>query len=310
MIDAPEPGAPGLSNDFESHRAHLTRLAYRMLGSIAEAEDAVQDGYLRWHGLERADIDNPRAFLCRVVTRLCLDRLRQSRTQRERYVGVWLPEPLVEEWSVNAQPAALTEQEVSTALMMALERLSPLERAAFILHDVFDMAFDEVATTLGRTEASCRQLASRARNRVVAAKPRFTVDHQEGTRLTEAFFVAARSGDATGLQSLLAATATFHSDGGGRRRAALRTIRGADKIGRFYAGLARKGATVEPLWTRQVRIDGLPGLISVEHDGTLQTTAFQLEAGRIQAIFMVRNPDKLRHLLALLPESVARQVIH
>ncbi|MFD2438807.1 sigma-70 family RNA polymerase sigma factor [Modicisalibacter luteus] len=180
MSDPQGARTPNASHEFEAHRAYLTRLAYRMLGSIAEAEDAVQDGYLRWHRQDTARVDNPRAFLNQVVTRLCLDRIKQTRNQREHYVGVWLPEPLVEDWSAAEHAASPVDQDVTVALMLALERLSPLERAAFILHDIFDMAFDDVATALGRTEAACRQLASRARRRVISAKPRFKIDPNEG----------------------------------------------------------------------------------------------------------------------------------
>ncbi|EPC03165.1 hypothetical protein L861_22920 [Litchfieldella anticariensis FP35 = DSM 16096] len=309
MTDARATWEPEPSHDFENHRAHLMRLAYRMLGSVAEAEDAVQDSYLRWHNQNRDNVDDPRAYLSRIVTRLCLDRLKQARTQREVYVGPWLPEPLVEEWSATTLPPQHIEQDVSTALMVALERLSPLERAAFILHDIFEMEFEDVATTLGRTEAACRQLASRARSHVVTSRPRFNLDQEEGVRLTEAFFEASRSGDAANLQALLMDAARLHSDGGGRKRAALRVIEGARNISRFFAGLVRKGFAPKPIWTRQVRIDGLPGILSVERDGSLQTTAIEVCDGRIQAIFVVRNPDKLRHLEAMLPAPVARQVV-
>ncbi|WP_148253449.1 sigma-70 family RNA polymerase sigma factor [Aidingimonas lacisalsi] len=300
---------PNHRYDFEAHRAYLTRLAYRMLGSVAEAEDAVQDGYLRWCHQDPNDVNDPRAYLARVVTHLCLDRLKQARTQREVYIGPWLPEPLVEEWSTSAQSGGHIEEDVSTALMLVLERLSPLERAAFILRDIFDMEFDEIASALERSEAACRQLASRARTHVVASRPRFQPDQEESIRLIDAFLEASRSGNDTKLQSLLIDTATLHSDGGGRRRAALRIIEGSHKIGRFYAGLARKGITAKPLWTRLVRVDGLPGVLSVEHDGALQTTAIEIGAGSILTIYVVRNPDKLRHLKAMLPEHVARQVI-
>lgn len=310
MTDTRAARQPKPSHDVENHRAHLMRLAYRMLGSVAEAEDAVQDSYLRWHNQDRGDVDDPRAYLSRIVTRLCLDRLKQARTQREVYIGPWLPEPLVEEWSATTPPTSHIEQDVSTALMMALERLSPLERAAFILHDIFDMEFEDVAAALGRTKAACRQLASRARSNIVASRPRFSLDHEASAHLIEAFFEASHSGDAAGLQALLTETAALHSDGGGRKRAALRVVEGARNIACFFAGLARKGITAEPIWTRQVRIDGLPGILSVEHDGTLQTTAIEVCDGRIQTIFVVRNPDKLRHLEAMLPEWVARQVVH
>lgn len=236
------------ATEFERHRAHLTALAYRMLGSVAEAEDAVQDAFLRWHRTDRTGVAEPRAFLARVVTRLCLDRLKAARHRRETYVGPWLSEPLVEDPALAVPPPEDLARDVSVALMLALERLSPLERAAFLLHDGFDLGFDEIAAALGRSEAACRQLASRARANVQAARSRFAVDAAERTRLAAAFFAASRSGDAVALRDLLATEATLHTDGGGRRRAALNVIAGAGRIARFFAGLARKGRNPTPLW--------------------------------------------------------------
>lgn len=290
--------------DLEQHRGYLMGLAYRMLGELAEAEDVLQDAYMRWHGADRQAIDNPRAFLATTVTRLCLDHLKEARRRRETYVGAWLPEPLIAEHSLSAEAAAALVDDVSFALLMALERLSPLERAAFLLHDVFDMEFDEIAQVLGRSAAACRQLASRARANVRAARPRFPVAPEESARLAEAFFTASRSGDTAALQNLLAETAVFHSDGGGRKLAALRPIVGVDKLCRLFAGLARKARGAPPLWRHDTTINGLPGFVTVEYDGTLQTTALEIADGRIAAIYVVRNPDKLTHLLPLLPAAV------
>lgn len=285
---------------FERHRAELFGLAYRMLGSVAEAEDVVQDAWLRWQEVEREKVENPRAYLSAIATRLCLDRLKSARQRREIYVGPWLPEPLLEDPSLISLPDEETSQDVSVALMLALERLSPLERAVFILHDVFEMGFDEVAKALGRSEAACRQLASRARASIHAARPRFAVRPDEGDSIAQAFFAASRSGDTSALRSLLAEAAVLHTDGGGRKRAALNLIGGAEKVCRFFAGLARK-KRLQPVWSRQLLINGLPGIATMEADGTLQTMALEIEAGRIRAIYVVRNPDKLKHVAALLP---------
>lgn len=296
------------TRDLQEHRRYLTGLAYRMLGEVSEAEDVVQDAYVRWHNADRARVANPRAYLSTVVTRLCLDRLKEARRRRETYVGAWLPEPLIEDTSPAVAPVEEVAESVSVALMLALERLSPLERAAFLLHDVFDMGFDEIAPALGRSAAACRQLASRARGHVRTARPRFTVKPDEGARLAEAFLAASRAGDTAALRDLLVESATLHGDGGGRKRANLSPIRGADKICRFFAGLARKVEDARPVWNKLVAVNGLPGFVTVERDGTLQTTALEVEDGRIVAIYVVRNPDKLTHVLPLVPDSVRAAV--
>jgi RNA polymerase sigma-70 factor (ECF subfamily) len=287
--------------DFEAHRAHLKGLAYRMLGSVSEAEDAVQDAYLRWHDTARGEIENPRAYLSRVITRLCLDRLKSARHRREIYVGPWLPEPLVADAGMVTMPEEGVARDVSVALMLVLERLSPLERAAFILHDVFDMDFDEVAAALGRSEATCRQLARRARGHVDEARPRFAVAQEDGREIAEAFFAASRSGDAGAIKALLAETAMLHSDGGGRKAAALNLIEGADRISRFFAGLTQKIGSIVPRWSKWTTINGLPGVVTIEYDGTLQTTAFEVEAGQVTAVYVVRNPEKLKHIESIVP---------
>jgi RNA polymerase sigma-70 factor (ECF subfamily) len=289
---------------FEEHRSLLTGLAYRMLGSVADAEDVVQDTYLRWHRTDRDSVQNPRAFLSTVVTRLCLDRLKEARHRRESYVGTWLPEPLLAERATQDTPAEELAVDASVALMLALERLSPLERAAFLLHDVFDMNFSEVAASLDRDVATCRKLASRARIHVREARPRFEVDQAESTRVAEAFFAATRSGDSSRLRELLAEDAVLSSDGGGKKAAVLRPIVGGEKINRFLTGLAKKIAHAMPRWHRAMLINGLPGWVSVEPDGTLQTTALEIIDGKVAAIYITRNPDKLRHLARWVPEGL------
>lgn len=280
-------------HDFEAHRRYLTGLAYRMLGSVAEAEDVVQDAYLRWHGADREVVADIRGYLARIVTRLCLDHLKSARVRREHYVGPWLPEPVLDDAPFAAEDSP---HDLSMTLMLALERLSPLERAAFLLHDVFDVDFPEVAEALGRTEAACRQLASRARTHVRESRPRFAVSASDGARLAEAFVTAARSGDAEGLTRILAEGAVLHSDGGGKHRAALRPILGRDKISRFFVGIARKQASFEGFGFTAAQINGQPGFVIEEPGGGLQTLSFEIHNGQIAAVYVVSNPDKLKHL--------------
>ena len=229
---------------FESHRRALTGLAYRMLGSRAEAEDVVQDAYLRWHEADHATIEEPRRYLGTVVTRLCLDRMKSARARREVYVGQWLPEPVVDE-ALDAETAGGLAHDLSVALMLVLERLSPLERASFLLHDVFGLDFAEVGRALDRGEAACRQLAARARAHIEDGRPRFPASQEDGRRLAAAFALAVQSGDTVTLMKLLAEDAVLYTDGGGKRVAALNPIFGAEKILRFIAGITRKnlGAT-------------------------------------------------------------------
>jgi RNA polymerase sigma-70 factor (ECF subfamily) len=285
---------PSMSNQdaadsFDPLRPKLVRIAYRMLGSVAEAEDTVQDAFLRWLDTDRSAVREPEAFLRRIVTRLCLDALKSARRQRETYVGPWLPEPVVEDGQDDMD-------DVTLPLMIALERLSPLERAAFLLHDVFGLGFDEVAETIGRDPASCRQLASRARTHVRAERPRFPVSKERGLEIAQAFFAASRGGDMTTLRSLLAADVTIHSDGGGKRAAALAPIVGVEEVIALHATLARIFAQNMSRVVRFGLINGLPGFVTVEGDGILQTTAIEIVEGKIAAVYIVRNPEKLRHL--------------
>jgi RNA polymerase sigma-70 factor (ECF subfamily) len=276
---------------FDPLRPRLVRVAYRMLGSVADAEDVVQEAFLRWREADLDEVREPEAWLRRVVTRLSLDVLKSARRRREVYVGPWLPEPVVE-------PEDAEEvEDVTLPLMLALERLSPLERAAFLLHDVFGAGFDEVAEALGRDAAACRQLASRARTHVRAARPRFDVPAARGMEIAEAFLAASRTGDVAGLKAMLTEDVALHADGGGVRPAALRTIVGLDDVMKVFTRLAERFAETGP-WEliRVGRINGLPGFVTREADGILQTTALLIEDGRIAAIYLVRNPDKLKHL--------------
>jgi RNA polymerase sigma-70 factor, ECF subfamily len=284
--------------DFEPHRRHLAGLAYRMLGSVTEAEDIVQEAYLRWHGADRDRVAEPRAFLARIVTRLCLDQLKSARVRRETYIGPWLPEPVLDTALFAAEGTGDYAEDLSVALMLTLERLSPLERAAFLLHDVFDTGFAEIALALGRSEAACRQLAARARSHVRDARPRFAVAPEDGARVAEAFLAAVLTGDAAALTLLLAGSARLHSDGGGKKPAALNVIEGGDKVARFFLGLARKNAGRNFREIRAARINGLPGFVAIEQDGSAMTAGFEIADGVVTAIYLMRNPDKLRHLAA------------
>jgi RNA polymerase sigma-70 factor (ECF subfamily) len=270
-------------------RPRLIRVAYRMLGSVADAEDAVQEAFIRWMKADRAEVREPEAFLRRTVTRLCLDQLKSARHQRETYLGPWLPDPIVEEEQ--------EDDDVTLPLMLALERLSPLERATFLLHDVFGLSFEEVAATIERDPAACRQLAARARVHVREARPRFHVEKQRGLEIAGAFFAASRSGDMAALAAMLAADVSLHADGGGKRPAAMRPIFGFDhvmKVHRALAALFRRHGSSELV--RLGFISGLPGFVTREADGELQTTALDIEDGRVAAIYVMRNPDKLRHV--------------
>ncbi|MFZ2066644.1 MAG: sigma-70 family RNA polymerase sigma factor [Xanthobacteraceae bacterium] len=280
---------------FEAHRHALTGLAYRMLGSRAEAEDVVQDAYLRWHDTDRAAVEQPRRYLGTVVARLCLDRMKSAQARREIYVGQWLPEPVVDE-SFDDGSAGDLAHDISVALMLVLERLSPLERASFLLHDVFGLDFAEVARTLGRGEAACRQLAARARAHIEDGRPRFSPSPEEGRRLATAFQAAITSAKPEVLTRLLAEDAVLYTDGGGKRVAALQPIRGADKIMRFFEGIVRKNPGLATIGARPAIVNGLAGFVLHEDDGSIETMAFEHHDGRIVAIYVVRNPEKLQHV--------------
>ena len=290
---------------FEAHRPRLVRLAYRMLGSVAEAEDVVQDAWLRWQQTDRSKVEAAPAFLSRIVTRLCLDVMKSARSRRETYVGSWLPEPMIEE------PDAVDDDDLTLTLMLALERLSPLERAAFLLHDVFGVPLDEVAQTVERDPAAVRQLAARARKHVQEQRPRYPVAEEEGSRIAAAFFTASRSGDTQALRAILAQNVVVRSDGGGKVIAFINPIFGLERVLRMYEGLKRKldRQPARDLF-RPMRINGLPGYISYERDDVFQTTAFAIENGKIVEIYITRNPDKLRHVIAALGISDTQATQH
>jgi RNA polymerase sigma-70 factor (ECF subfamily) len=293
---------------FEPYRRRLLGLAYRMLASMADAEDAVQEAYLRWHGADRDTVSDPRAFLMTTTTRICLDMLTSARARREEYVGPWLPEPVVDTAALAPDSRTELAEDLSVALLLTLDRLSPLERAAFLLHDVFDFSFSEVATALQRSDAACRQLAARARAHVravrprgAAAPPRSDEIDAKHAQLMSAFLAATGSGDLNALTQLLADDVRVVTDGGGKVRAALDVVDGADRAARFLVDVTRKrpGAWWRDDFTlRFATINGLPGVIVDAPEGPVQTAAFEIESDVIRALYVVRNPDKLQHLAA------------
>jgi RNA polymerase sigma-70 factor (ECF subfamily) len=285
---------PGAADPFDEHRGALFAVAYRMLGSVADAEDIVQDAFLRWREAARDDVESPRAFLTTIVTRLCIDHLRSARVRREEYVGPWLPEPvLVAE--APEEPVEMAES-LSMAFLVLLESLTPAERAALLLREVFDYEYAEVAKILGKTEANCRQLVRRARERVAEGRPRFDASIEAREALTHRFLAACATGDLEGLLGLLSSEVTLYSDGGGKVRAALNPIRGADRVARFLVGIARKAP--EGISVRPAIVNGEAGFVATVDGATHSVWTFRFGASSIDAIYVVNNPDKLKHVAA------------
>ncbi|HEY9335416.1 MAG TPA: RNA polymerase sigma-70 factor [Kribbella sp.] len=281
-----------LAREFAEHRAVLVGAAYRVVGSVSDAEDVVQEAWLRWSAIEHDDIRDVRAYLIRITTRLALNRLREQKARREQYVGPWLPEPLA---TGEDDPAAAAElaDSVSMAMLVVLETLSPLERATFVLREVFDLPYDEIADTLGRSEAAVRQLAHRARSHVHARQPRHHVDKASHDELTMRFMQAAGSGDFDQVVALLAPDAVLISDGGGKKRAALRPIQGAEKIARWLFAVIAENPGFE------IRMGTLNGEVAyIAYDGDEPDTVAFLEVsdGLISDLYLIRNPDKLRQV--------------
>jgi RNA polymerase sigma-70 factor, ECF subfamily len=296
IADGQHDRGADLAAEFETLRPQLTRVAYGMLGSLAEAEDVVQEAWLRLGRADREEIDDLRAWLTTVVGRLALDALGSARRRRESYVGEWLPEPLVEEYGEAAGDDPTLDEAVSTALLVVLERLSPAERTAFLLHDVFDLPFEKVADVVGRSPAAVRQLAARGRAHVEAGKPRFPADAGEEARLAAAFALAWQEGDHGALLGVLDPDAVMRSDGGGKVKTAGKPLLGADRIARALLGLrraaARRGRETDG---RLARVNGSTGLVLVDEEAT-SVVSLTIDAGRITAVDIVRNPEKLGRL--------------
>lgn len=272
---------------FQSHRRALFGVAYRMLGSIADAEDALQDSFVRWAAADHTSIECPAAFLRQVVTRVCLDHMKKVRRRREDYIGPWLPEPAI---------ADEETEDVTLPLLVALERLSPLERAAFLLHDVFGEKFEVVARVLNRDVAACRQLAHRARENVQSERPRFPIERGRGLQIAEAFFEASRGGNLDALSAMLASDVSLHVDGGGKRPAAGRVLRGRVEVEEAIRAVSRIISALPFQLIRYAFVNGLPGFVTREADGILQTTALWIDEHQVKGIYIMRNPEKLEHL--------------
>jgi RNA polymerase sigma-70 factor (ECF subfamily) len=280
---------------FESQRRYLGAVAYRLLGSLTDAQDVLQEAWLRWQAVDHGTVDDPRAYLTTVVTRLCYDQLGSARVRRESYYGEWLPEPLVSDEDSPAEHAERGES-VSLAVLALMEHLTPAERAAFVLHDVFAVGFEEIAATLERTPEAARQLASRARRRVRGDARRGTVDPAAHRQAVSAFAAASANGDIQGLLAVLDPDVVWHSDGGGIVSAGVRPILGADRVSRLVAGLVAKW------WTpgasaAEATVNGEPGLVFYAADGRVGgVLAFTVADGRITGAYIVVNPEKLTHV--------------
>lgn len=284
-----------LAAEFDEHRAVLVGAAYRVVGSVVDAEDVVQETWLRWAAADREEVREVRAYLIRITTRLALNRLRQQKARREQYVGPWLPEPIISTRDED-DPAAVAEvaDSVSMAMLVVLETLTPLERAAFVLREVFDLPFGEIADTLGRSEAAVRQLAHRARGHVHARQPRHRVDKARHAEVTNKFLTAAWSGDLDGMVSLLAPDVMLVSDGGGIKKAALRPMQDPGKISRWLLALLTPDQEAYNFEIRLTELNGDQAIVFYDGEEVDSAGFLELdESGRINRIYVVRNPEKL-----------------
>lgn len=294
MTDVAASSSESVLAEFQRHRPTLFGIAYRMLGSVADAEDVLQDAWLKWSAAAGEGVDQPRAYLARIVTNLSLNRLKSAAVRRESYVGPWLPEPLV---SAEDEAGSAIEQAeaVSLAMLVVLETLSPLERAVFVLRDVFGYSSGEIAAMLNRSETSVRQVGSRARAHVQARRPRYDAPADVRRRVTDEFLAACVGGDLNKIMAMLAPDVAAWTDGGGKIKAALRPVRGADRVARWTLGVMRKSLP-EP-GMRPVLVNGQPGVLITSVGQPDTVAAIDLDAdGKITAIRLIRNPDKLRHL--------------
>jgi RNA polymerase sigma-70 factor (ECF subfamily) len=282
---------------YEELRPLLFSIAYRMLGSASEAEDIVQESFLRFHQAhEEQEIGNVKAYLAQITTRLSIDHLRSARVRRETYTGTWLPEPLLTEQVPDVAQHAETADSLSMAFLVLLESLSPVERAVFLLREVFDYPYDEIAQTIGRSEENARQLAVRARRHVEERRPRFEADKKARDELAGRFFAAAEDGDTEGLRKLLADDVVFYGDGGGKGPAIARPLYGADKVARFMEGLVRQAHRLE-ITLEPTEVNGEPGAVARDKDGNVASVlSVQVADGQIVSLRSVVNPDKLAHL--------------
>ena len=283
---------------YEELRPLMFSIAYRMVGSVSEAEAIVQEAFLRYHRAtaEDEEIRSPKAYLSAITTRLAIDYLRSARVRRESYVGTWLPEPLLTEPEPDVSEHAETADSLSMAFLVLLESLSPVERAVFLLREVFEYGYDEIATMIGKSEDNCRQLAVRARRQIEAKKPRFEASRQRREELSQRFFAAADRGDEEGLLKLLAADVVAYGDGGGKARAFPRPVYGRDKVGRLLSSIRDRDRLLFARW-QHAEINGQPGAVFLDDAGrTVLIVTLDIADDLVQSVRAVSNPDKLRHL--------------
>jgi RNA polymerase sigma-70 factor, ECF subfamily len=280
------------TEDFERHRSLLFSIAYRMLSSVTDAEDIVQEAYLRWREVPEAEVRSPKSYLSAVVTRLSIDRLRSARVQREEYVGPWLPEPLISERAEEIADSTELDETLSMAFLVLLESLNPMERAVFLLREVFDYDYDEISRIVDKSEANCRQIAHRARQSVATRRPRFERSPEQEERLTQQFVEACTSGDMEGLVGLLSEEVTLWSDGGGKVAAAPYPIHGPERVARFLLGVLRTvppGFSARPTWVNRG-----PCVVGYVDGHPTSVVTLDVANGRLQGVRIVVNPDKLR----------------
>lgn len=279
---------------FNRHRPLLFAIAYRMLGSAMDAEDMVQESFLRWQQRQEVEIKAPKAYLTTIITRLCLDHLGSARVQRETYIGPWLPEPLMSEPAVDAANEVALADSLSLAFLVLLENLSPVERAVYLLREVFDYEYGEIARIVGKQEANCRQMVSRARQHIVARRPRYAPSPEQQERLAGEFMQLCTTGDMQGLMALLAEDIVLQSDGGGKAQAALLPLHGSERVATFLLAILRKAPA--PLTYRPARINGQPGFIAYLDNQPYGVMTLDIGNNLIRGIYIVVNPDKLQGL--------------
>lgn len=291
---------PGALAVFDQYRGLLFSIAYRMLGSVADAEDMVQEAFLRWQGVSASAVHSPRAFLVTVISRLCINQLQSARAQREDYIGQWLPEPLVTAPEVDPSATIRTEETLSMAFLLLLERLTPMERAVFLLREVFDYEYSEIAETLGQSEPNCRQILHRAKQHVTGMSPRFEVSAERRDELLHEFLRATSQGDLSALVALLSRDAVLHSDGGGKAPAVPNLVRGGDNVARAILGAIKK-LIPRNLVSRMAQVNGEPGVVSYLDGRAFSVLTLDVASGRIRGVYIVTNPAKLARLPGLPP---------
>ena len=292
---APKNNSENRLEDFNQHRSLLFAIAYRMLGSVMDAEDMVQETFLRWQKNSEQAIDSTKAYLTTIITRLCIDHLRSARVRREQYVGPWLPEPIVTEQSADPIASVELSDSLAMAFLVLLERLSPIERAVFLLRQVFDYDYEEISRIVEKSPTNCRQIARRARQHLALEKSRFQANPQQQERLTQQFMQASSQGDLQGLLDLLADDVTLWSDGGGKVVAVLKPLHGAQKVARFLRAIHRRAKKTGAIpQVEQVQVNGQAGLLYSVAGGIETVVSLVAIDNQIQSLYFIRNPDKLR----------------